>query len=249
MAQEKLLFPVKYRFLSLMILLVLTVVPANATDASISNLPVSTSDKEWVMNMVHDAKKMTIDGIKDKYIELKRMLAKADGDEITNDLSDEELAKDLFGDSWTLRVFVSSSMSNELLKKYINEAKYYKAILVFNGLPNGSWRELSEIVTKITDESDEVAIQIDDEAFKSFGIVSVPSFVLSRDDREEWKTQLHRDEGGRSFRNTYDKLVGNISIHGALEMFSKEGELASIADELLVEAKEYGANPKSKGAR
>ena len=232
-----------------MILLVLSVGNANAADAPISNLPVSTADKEWVMNMVLDAKKMTIDGIKDKYIELKRMLAKADEDQTTNDLTDAELAQDLFGDSWTLRVFVSSSMSNELLKKYINEAKYYKAILVFNGLPNGSWRELSEIVTKITDESDEVAIQIDDEAFSRFGIVSVPSFVLSADDREEWQTQLHGNEGGRSSRNTYDKLVGNISIRGALEVISKEGELSGIAQELLTSAAGYRANSKVKRAR
>jgi len=66
----------------------------------------------------------------------------------------------------TFRIFVSNGMSKNLLKSYVKLAKKYNAILVFNGLPNGSWHKLSQLVTEISGDKPElVALQIDDEAF------------------------------------------------------------------------------------
>lgn len=127
-----------------------------------------------------------------------------------------------------LRVFVSSSMSGELLKAYVKESKRYKAVLVFKGLPKGSWLALQILISDIALGNEEVAIQIDDEAFDRFGVKSVPSFVLSKDDREFWQSDKVE---------AFDKVTGNISIRGALELMAKEGDLAKEANSLLEESR------------
>lgn len=121
-------------------------------------------------------------------------------------------------------MFVSSSMSRELLKSYVDEAKKYRAILVFKGLPNGSWRELASIVSYIAGDMDEVAIQIDDEAYSRFEVSTVPAFILSQNEREFW--QGNKPE-------IFDKVTGNIGIKGALKMMAKDGDLAEEASSLL----------------
>lgn len=181
-------------------------------------------DRDSVMSLVKTSRAWSIKAIKEKYAELQEMLKNKD------DQGTQLQMTDIFGDSPNLRVFVSSSMSRELLKAYVTEAKKYKAVLVFNGLPNGSWRELSAIVSEIADSDDEVGIQVDDEAFKRFEIKSVPSFVLSLDNRDAWQSE---NEGDDFRANVYDKASGNIGIGGFLRLVANEGDLAVEARRLL----------------
>lgn len=182
--------------------------------------PGGKIDTVLIEGLVNDNRQNVIKGIEEKYLELQQMIA-GSGEEIN-----ERSLSSIFGSSTTLRVFVSSSMSKSLLKAYVNEAKKYKAILIFNGLPDGSWRELSKLVSEIVSPDDEVAIQIDDEAFKRFNVKSVPSFILSKGDRNKWQAESDEDE-------VYDKASGNIGILGFLRLVSDKGNLSAEANELL----------------
>lgn len=177
-------------------------------------LALEDKDREWAREVVKNAQRLTMDGIKDKYIELQRMLGASEAE------SSEKLKQELLSSGSMIRVFVSSSMSRELLKSYVKEAKDYGAVLVFKGLPNGSWQELAGLISYIAGDDEEVSIQIDDEAFDRFEIRSVPAFVLSKDDREFWRENK---------QEVFDKVTGNIGIRGALEMMAKNGDLADEA--------------------
>lgn len=155
----------------------------------------------------------TMDAIKTKYRQLQYMLGDH-GDVIPGNMLET---------APVLKVFVSSSMNNNLLTQYAVDAQKYNATLVFNGLPDESWIELSKIIAAITKNTDEIAIQIDDEAFNYFGITSVPFFVLTQesgDPSKEW-------------RLTHDKVSGNIGIRGALELFASHGDLSDLAEQML----------------
>ncbi len=128
------------------------------------------------------------------------------------------------------RIFVSNSMPKSLLKSYALEAKKYNGVLIFKGLPDGSFKAMSELVQYISkdqDAEDNLAIQIDDEVFDKFGVTAVPTFVLSQE-RECME--------GMSCQNLYDKIGGNIGIKAALEKFAESGELKEASAKILQEA-------------
>lgn len=128
-----------------------------------------------------------------------------------------------------LYIFVSSSMPKTLLKGYINEAKKYGGVLVFKGLPNGSFKELIRLIGELTEEKNNQqeelpSMQIDDEAFDRFNVTLVPSIVLV-------------EEGvyvpNKTPRIIYDKISGNVPIKYALEQFVDSGQLSKQAKEIL----------------
>lgn len=167
-------------------------------------------------------------------------------DNIINNLSEIRKAKvaieqaPSFGENpYLLRIFVSSSMQRSLLKAYALEAKKYNGVLVFKGIPDGSFKAMSDLVRYLSKDQNEglkmnekqsqnpddnLAIQIDDEAFEKFNIASVPTFVLS-EERECYEAM--------SCKNLYDKISGSISIKAALEKFTQNGELKAASAELL----------------
>ncbi len=108
-------------------------------------------------------------------------------------------------------VFVSFSMPKSLLEQYDKIAKQIGAKLVIIGFKNNSFKETVQYTQKI-------AMQVDPIAFNKFAITSVPSFVLSHD-------------------NKFDKLVGNVSIKYALEQFESQGDLKQKASEYLARFK------------
>jgi type-F conjugative transfer system pilin assembly protein TrbC len=126
-----------------------------------------------------------------------------------------------------LLIFVSTSMPLSLLKNYYKEAAIYNGILVFKGLPNGSFKELSNLIGELVgpkpDETNASAgAIIDDESFERFGVTHVPSFVLYKE--EECFTET-------SCKITYDKIVGNIGIRAVLNEFIDTGEMKEAAIE------------------
>jgi len=132
-----------------------------------------------------------------------------------------------------LYVFVSTSMPKPLLKAYAQEAKKYGGVLVFKGLPNGSFKELAVLVGELnTGSIDAVSdtslpgMQIDDEAFDRFEVSAVPTIILSTTS----EYQPHQ-----TTQVIYDKITGNVGIKYALEQFSSSGTLAKEATERLDE--------------
>lgn len=186
-------------------------------------------DLEFAQDLTAESRKMTLFDIKAKWWELQQILGKkgqnmaSQNQDVTQGHYDPE-------ESVTFQVFVSHSMSKNLLRAYAKAAKKYGAVLVFNGLPAGSWQELSRLVTEISgDDPELVAIQINDQAFGQYGITLVPSFVLSREE----------EVFSENPKITFDKVAGSVSIRRALEIFAGGGELQEIASNKLVTA---GAN-------
>ena len=137
-------------------------------------------------------------------------------------------------------------MPKALLKSYLKEATKYKGVLVFKGLPNGSFKELFQLVKELTEDDvayndashnkevfgvDQAGVQIDDEAFESFGVTVVPTIVLSRS--KSTIEELLPQEGDPSRKASYDRIVGNVGIKYALEQFSSSGDLNREALERL----------------
>ena len=183
-------------------------------------------DLEYAKDLTKRSMQMNMPKIKEKWYELQEMLGNDinhndGGMDVDSDGLDELTSNTLF------RIFVSSSMSMNLLKSYAKSAKKHNAILVLQGLPDGSWRKLSDLVSEISGNDNEaVAMQIDDEAFKQFNITSVPSFVLAKEE----------EIFSENPKVTFDKVTGSIGIRKALELFADGGQLADIAREKLIEA-------------
>lgn len=67
-------------------------------------------------------------------------------------------------------------------------------------------------------------VQIDDEAYARFGVLSVPAIVLTNEEEYNPNNQAI---------DLFDKMVGNVGIRYALEEFSRSGELREQAAEYL----------------
>ncbi len=185
-------------------------------------------DMKFAKDLAKYSRQTGMNGIKEKWLELQKM-QQEQRQSGNNDLElDQLLNIDVLKKNNTLRVFVSSSMGVELLRNYARQAKHYKAILVFNGLPGGSWRKLSDLVYEIT-EGEASSIQLDDMAFAEYSIKSVPAFVLSREE-----SVFDADENSPK---EFDRIVGNIGIRRALQEIKKNGELSEAAQAILDEAK------------
>ncbi|NRB10195.1 MAG: type-F conjugative transfer system pilin assembly protein TrbC [Rickettsiaceae bacterium] len=172
-------------------------------------------DKIWINDIGTKARKEIFKSLEQKYQRLKGLQVRS-GEINKRDATLQE--NDL------LRVFVSSSMSSENLQAYLQMAKKYQAILVFNGLPGGSFKELAKIIIKITENKDRVNIQIDDVAFRKFKVNSVPTIILSK---ENWLGFKEDEE------LIFDKVVGNIPIVKALKLFAENGDLKLLAEKRL----------------
>jgi len=169
------------------------------------------SDEEWAGNLSQDTMDMTWQNLKSQLEE-----SKIYGD----DYSDQAMKKKPGG----LMVFVSNSMPTTLLQTYAKEAEKYGGVLVFKGLPGGSFKSLTKLLTAIQGENNDCPMQIDEEAFELYGINRVPAIILSKkDDCAPWQT----------CKVSYDKIIGNVGIKFALEKFKEDGELSNLAEELL----------------
>jgi len=167
-------------------------------------------DMEWAQEMATDNQRIFMDNLK----EMMEMPG-----------FDQDLIAEVLKPRPSLQIFVSHSMPISLLKSYAKEATKYNGVLVFRGLPAGSFHKLSNLVSDISgDNAEGIAMQIDDEAFKAFNIKIVPTIVLSRS-ASIFSEQV---KGG-----AFDKIGGNVTIKYALEFFAKEGDLKENARELL----------------
>jgi type-F conjugative transfer system pilin assembly protein TrbC len=191
-------------------------------------------DMEFAKELAATSRKISMTAIKEEWVKLQQMQQSRNGEngQIDQTGLDELLT---YGDGYfgyELKIFVSSSMGKELLKNYLNQAKRYKATLVFNGLPGGSWRKLSELVYEITGGNEEgVSMQIDDLAFAEYGVNSVPAFVLAKE-KGVFEEGADDDVDSKAF----DKVIGNIGIRRALEEMVAKGELSTHASKILERA-------------
>jgi len=177
--------------------------------SSVSNIALAQeSDLDWARGIAERDTGMVMDNFK----------------EIINQPGfDPKLKEKAFKPRPVLQIFVSSSMPKQLLKAYALEAKRYGGVLVFIGLPGCSIHKLTDLIMEISSE-DIAAMQIDDEAFTAFEVTSVPAIVLAS------SASIFE---GKTASKKHDKVTGSITIKAALELFAKNGEMASDARGLL----------------
>ena len=196
----------------------------------IENL-VSVEDKKWVKDLSDSSINMVFQNLKENFAKQEELEREKSNLNTNISYQEQEIIRRPSG----LYIFVSTSMSKQLLRTYANEAGKYGGVLVLKGLPNNSFKELSKLVTELVDTKDqnqrkdlEISqnsnFQIDDEAFDKFNITSVPTIILSRED----KYFPNQNE-----KVIYDKIIGNVGIKYALRQFSETGELQKEASEIL----------------
>lgn len=105
----------------------------------------------------------------------------------------------------SLLVCISFSVPKESWVSLSNEVEKTGGAFIVRGLPDNSFQQLAYRVKELKDAGVNVPIHIDPRCFKKYLISEVPSFVVV--------------DGGR-----YDKVAGNISLKGALELMAQEGE-------------------------
>jgi type-F conjugative transfer system pilin assembly protein TrbC len=116
-----------------------------------------------------------------------------------------------------LLVFVSFSIPLPTLKALGSQVNAVGGNLVLRGLVKGSFKETAAKIKELQEE-----ILIDPTLFESYGISSVPTFVL----RSEGKGSAG---GSSSGLTPEDKLLsGNVSLEYALEQFALSGDQEAI---------------------
>ena len=187
---------------------------------------VAEADRDRLKGIMEKSREIVMSAIAEKYRELL-MLRRQQQDGLTehNSLRGLDEQGRNYRDSSILKVFVSSSMGTELLKTYAKEARRYRGVLVFNGLPDNSWVKLNKTVMEIVGNEEGVGIQIDPEEFDRFNIKTVPAFVLIKE--ADWITGT--SEEMVEDRVIYDKVTGNIGTEAALRLFAEQGELGAMA--------------------
>ena len=179
----------------------------------LENTPAPKEQVEWAKDLQRQAKELTKETILQKLKEL---------DEI-NEGNGLDVAQ-VHNNRAVLKVFVSTSMPISLLKSYHKQVVKFNGTLVFKGLPGGSFNELANIVTAISENGEAGSMQIDDEAFERFGIKAAPAILLIKEED---------CFDGQSCKVTYDKLTGSLGVKPALEKFVEDGDLSEEAKELL----------------
>jgi type-F conjugative transfer system pilin assembly protein TrbC len=183
------------------------------------------ADRNVLKNIVEQSQEIVMSAIAEKYRELLMLRQQQDGLAEHNSLTDLDELGRKYRDSVTLKVFVSSSMSTELLKTYVKGARRYGGVLVFNGLPGNSWVKLNNMIMEIVEDQEGVGIQIDPEEFDRFNIKTVPAFVLIKE--IDWITGTSEEMA--EDKVIYDKVTGNIGTEAALRLFAEQGELGAMA--------------------
>lgn len=117
-------------------------------------------------------------------------------------------------------VFISFSMPENLILEYIEEAKYYNAILVLKGLlkDNKGKFSVSETVKKIMEITNKKGgnIIIHPQLFDNFKINQVPTILKIRENYE-----CISNGGMCTSIPEFDKISGSISIKYATQLFKE----------------------------
>ena len=212
---------IKYIFYVLFSILFLTSSIYSSAKASIAN-----------QNLINSSKQIVIDNLKQELTNYK----------VNNPDSEIFSEENFLNYRPTLYVFVSTSMPESLIKNYYNESSNYGAVMVFKGLPNGSFKALIELIQKFQHQKSDLPAPnidgnyklagsiIDDELFNKYGVDKVPTIALVN---EEECFEFS------SCRQTYDIIKGNIGIKGALEEFVESGDLKDEALLLLNKKRDW----------
>jgi type-F conjugative transfer system pilin assembly protein TrbC len=133
-------------------------------------------------------------------------------------LKDENMRQDKSSHSQeNLLIFVSSSLSPQVLKNLFRDVSQVGGKLIFKGLINNSFKDTYHYFKEIQINAD-----IDPNKFDDYQVSVVPTFILK--DKQEKR---------------FDRLQGNVSLDEALTQFKDRGELKSFAQNLLKKGRKF----------
>lgn len=205
--------------------LILIILSVFSTTVLGSFFVISEKDIEFAEKLQEKLHKTVGKGLKEKYQEYEQISKNTAAAKNDKTLDVADTSAFLNDDNTRLRIFVSSSMSLNLLRSYYKEAQRYGGHLVFKGLPKGSFKELLKLAQEIVEGNDIGGLEIDDEAFKKFKAQQVPVIVLSKE-----VDNLFDVEGDVT---QYDSIQGAVSINYALAEFAIRGDMSKEAKQRL----------------
>ncbi|WP_299945736.1 type-F conjugative transfer system pilin assembly protein TrbC [uncultured Microbulbifer sp.] len=135
-------------------------------------------------------------------------------------------------------VFVSFSLGDQALKRYLRSAPKYGATLVFRGFKNNDLKaHLAALKALIEDEENLAGMVVDPTLYHRFGIHQVPSFVLPQSAVPACNT-----EGCKEV--PFIKAQGAAGIERFLEEVRRRGEgpFPELAVNLIERGKRYEKN-------
>lgn len=218
MAKTQLLRDVVYKTLANILIAGATQALACGSQVCNADVDIREPTRGWVMDTTNEA------------LQLMQKEALVNFEKLQQERGRMEDFSRIVNPEASLRVFVSSTMPIETLKSYYRACAKYGGVMVFKGLPNGSFKELYKLVADITasgnkqEGKEEAAMQIDDEVFTKFEITHVPAIVISKESDCLFNQSCHV---------MFDKVSGNIGIKRALEEFAGSGDLSAEAARIL----------------
>lgn len=163
-------------------------------------------------------------------------------EEILNFMGISELKNHLY-------VFVSYSMSEDMIRAYAREAMWAGASLVVRGLVEGE--TMADFVHKkakalLNGKGYTAAMHIDPRLYDAFGVTAVPAIVLSKDDVTKYCQSSDEKIDNRNVTrkcvardpSTFVKVSGAITLDYALQLFSETDLFEEEATSRLVSLRE-----------
>ena len=136
-------------------------------------------------------------------------------------------------DEPALYIFVSFSMSDSLIRQYVQDAVRYRGRVVIAGLHENSFKKTIEKVQSFVmtgDKEGQGGVLIDPKSFETFHITAVPTIVLAEQD-------LVPCLDAKCERNIpeHDRISGSVSLDYALGRFAADGDMKQAARARLSE--------------
>ncbi|MBK5145541.1 type-F conjugative transfer system pilin assembly protein TrbC [Budviciaceae bacterium BWR-B9] len=111
--------------------------------------------------------------------------------------------------------FVSFSIPTAGLKRMIAEADRFHIPANIRGMVGENMTSTMEAVSELVAETNRGGVNIDPQAFRTYGIENVPVLVVTCGE------------------NQFDRIGGNLRLREALERIAKEGECHEVAERIL----------------
>ncbi len=121
--------------------------------------------------------------------------------------SDEDL-------EYPFLVFVSFSMPEASLVSLAQELQHYGGAFVVRGLPDNSFQEFLKRINYLKTLGVDAPFLIDPDSFEKYDVGSVPTIILQEEE-------------------SFDKVMGNVPLSYALEIFEEKGETKRLAKQIL----------------
>lgn len=129
----------------------------------------------------------------------------------------------------TLYVFVSFSMSDDLIRSYVQDVAEVGGIVVISGLIDDDFMTTVKKVqtfVELEEGKSRGGVMIDPKAFETFSVSSVPTILLA-----ERQLIPCLDAACERDIPVHDRIVGSVSIEHALSLFARSGDLKSAAQD------------------